>query len=641
MFKLESKYNLTDFQQKCVDQLNSGLENNERYQILKGITGTGKTLMMASIIKKQGRPTLVITQNKTLVAQLYNEFKALFPKNHVGYYVSYYDKFLPEVYKPSTNEYFSKQTKVNDQINMLRNEAINYVINYDDVIIVASVSALWGIGPEEEYQRHSYTISEGDELDTTRFQQTNYRLSQDLRPGTYCNLPNNIIEVIPANRSTVGIKLILDRTGHIKEIYEEDLNTQVLTKKYRSYTLYPATLNNYDRDSINRITEDIRNEAKSHSKYLKSIGRTEAANRIVARTEADIEMLQGCGYCAGIENYSSILQNDVGFHKVYTIFDYFQEEPLVFIDESHITLPQLRSQGSSDSARKRTLIDNGFRLPSCLESRPLTYEEFEQKYSNIIYVTATPGNFELMQTKIKNIAEQVIRPTFILEPEIKVCPKDNQIDVALDEIHKVTERGGKVFVTTFTRAQAADVTSFFNSVNIKAGYLNSEDKTLDRNTFIDRLNTDRMDVLVGVNLLREGISVPKCELVLIFDADYTGFLRSEKSLIQYIGRAARNVNGKVIMFADRMVDDIKNALAETNRRREIQRKYNEEHNITPYNAENCASKNRIDIAESLVKSSLSGKDRKEIYKKMLEAAKQYNFELASECRDYLKELGGV
>lgn len=636
MYNLESKFNLTDFQEQCVDHLIDGLIKNKRYQILKGITGTGKTLMMANIIKEQDKPILIITQNKTLVAQLYNEFKTLFPNNHVGYYVSYYDKYIPETFKESTGEYFQKQTQINEQISMLRHEAINYAINHNDTIIVSSVSALWGIGPEEEYINNSYTITENDCFDISRLLSIGYRESTDLRPGTFCKLPNDVIEIVQPNKSTVALKIFVTNTGEIKEIYEEDLKTQVLTKKYRTLTLYPAVLNNYNKNELRRITTDMRCESLKQCRYFIENDEIEKSQRIIERVNNDIEMLQSCGYCAGIENYSAILQNDVGTHKVYTIFDYFQEMPLVFIDESHITLPQLRSQGSADSSRKKTLINNGYRLPSCLESRPLTYEEFENNYENIIYVSATPGTFELSQTNIEDIVEQVIRPTYIVEPEVEVYPKDNQIDTALERIHEVINRNGKVFVTTFTKSQAADITSFFNSLNIKAGYLNSEDKTLDRNEFIDRLNSDTMDVLVGVNLLREGISVPRCELVIIFDADYTGFLRSEKSLIQYIGRAARNINGKVIMFADRMVDDIKNALSETDRRRKIQIKYNKEHGIIPYNAENAATKNRIDISESLVKSSLSKLDRKEIYKKMLKAAEDYNFELAAELRDELK-----
>lgn len=636
MYNLESKFNLTDFQEQCVDHLIDGLIKNKRYQILKGITGTGKTLMMANIIKEQDKPILIITQNKTLVAQLYNEFKTLFPNNHVGYYVSYYDKYIPETFKESTGEYFQKQTQINEQISMLRHEAINYAINHNDTIIVSSVSALWGIGPEEEYVNNSYTITENDHFHTPRLLSIGYRESTDLRPGTFCKLPNDVIEIVQPNKSTIALKIFITNTGEIKEIYEEDLKTQVLTKKYRTLTLYPAVLNNYNKNELRRITTDMRCESLKQCRYFIENDEIEKSQRIIERVDNDIEMLQSCGYCAGIENYSAILQNDVGNHKVYTIFDYFQEMPLVFIDESHITLPQLRSQGSADSSRKKTLINNGYRLPSCLESRPLTYEEFENNYENIIYVSATPGTFELSQTNIEDIVEQVIRPTYIVEPEVEVYPKDNQIDIAVERIHEVINKNGKVFVTTFTKSQAADITSFFNSLDIKAGYLNSEDKTLDRNEFIDRLNSDTMDVLVGVNLLREGISVPRCELVIIFDADYTGFLRSEKSLIQYIGRAARNINGKVIMFADRMVGDIKNALSETDRRRKIQIKYNKEHGIIPYNAENAATKNRIDISESLVKSSLSKLDRKEIYKKMLKAAEDYNFELAAELRDELK-----
>lgn len=637
MFNLKSKFKLTDFQEQCVDHLVDGLIKDKRYQILKGITGTGKTLMMANVIKEQDRPILIITQNKTLVAQLYNEFKTLFPENHVGYYVSYYDKYVPETFKESTGEYFQKQTQVNEQISMLRHEAINNAIRHNDTIIVASVSALWGIGPEEEYLNNTYTIIENDWLHTSRLESIGYRESTELRLGTFCKLPNGVVEIVQPNKSSVALKVFITKTGKIKEIYEEDLKTQVLTKKYRTLTLYPAVLNNYNKDNLGRITADMKIESLKQFKYFKEKGEMDKAQRILKRVQDDIDMMQTCGYCAGIENYSSILQNDVGNHKVYTIFDYFQETPLVFIDESHITLPQLRSQGSADSSRKRTLIDNGYRLPSCLESRPLTYEEFERNYENIIYVSATPGIFELRQTNIEDITEQVIRPTYIVEPEVEVFPKDNQIDIALERIHEVVDRGGKVFVTTFTKAQASDITAFFNSVGVRAGYLNSEDKTLDRNEFIDRLNTDRMDVLVGVNLLREGISVPKCELVVIFDADYTGFLRSEKSLIQYIGRAARNVNGKVIMFADRMVDDIKNALSETDRRRKIQIEYNKKHNIIPCNAENAASQNRINISESLVKSSLSKLDRKEIYKRMLKAAEDYDFELAAELRDELKQ----
>lgn len=636
MYNLESKFNLTDFQEQCVDHLIDGLIKNKRYQILKGITGTGKTLMMANIIKEQDKPILIITQNKTLVAQLYNEFKTLFPNNHVGYYVSYYDKYIPETFKESTGEYFQKQTQINEQISMLRHEAINYAINHNDTIIVSSVSALWGIGPEEEYVNNSYTITENDHFHTPRLLSIGYRESTDLRPGTFCKLPNDVIEIVQPNKSTIALKIFITNTGEIKEIYEEDLKTQVLTKKYRTLTLYPAVLNNYNKNELRRITTDMRCESLKQCRYFIENDEIEKSQRIIERVNNDIEMLQSCGYCAGIENYSAILQNDVGNHKVYTIFDYFQEMPLVFIDESHITLPQLRSQGSADSSRKKTLINNGYRLPSCLESRPLTYEEFENNYENIIYVSATPGTFELSQTNIEDIVEQVIRPTYIVEPEVEVYPKDNQIDIAVERIHEVINKNGKVFITTFTKSQAADITSFFNSLDIKAGYLNSEDKTLDRNEFIDRLNSDTMDVLVGVNLLREGISVPRCELVIIFDADYTGFLRSEKSLIQYIGRAARNINGKVIMFADRMVGDIKNALSETDRRRKIQIKYNKEHGIIPYNAENAATKNRIDISESLVKSSLSKLDRKEIYKKMLKAAEDYNFELAAELRDELK-----
>lgn len=642
MFELVSKHQLTDDQQRCSDFIVDGLKNNKRYQILKGATGTGKTLMMADIIRKSNKPTLIITQNKTLVGQIYQEMKALFPNNHVGYYVSYYDKFMPETYNPATDVHLDKEVRINPELDQLRHESIHNLLNYNDTIIVSSVSALWGIGEKSEYTEQKVTVAVGDDISILpgKLNRIGYKNVGNFERCSY-SLEENYIVAVPPFEHSYYFKITFGYDNCIERIESFDIRTNVKLKNYRVYTFYPTNLSTTSEETRTKACESIRLELADQMVEFKKKHRDHVAKRLEKIVNGDIEKILSWGYCPGIENYSSHLQGDLGNHYTYTILDYFPEDFNIFIDESHITLQQLRCQGASDKARKTNLVEYGFRLPSCYENAPLTYEQFERRYKNIVYVSATPGKLELEQAG-SNIVEQIIRPTGLLDPTIEVV-YNNYIDNLLEQLQSVLERKEKVLITTLTCRMAEELTHYLKGLGYRTEFLDARNKTLDRLGLINKLSSDKADILVGVNLIREGISIPNASLMVIFDADKCGFLRSDKSLIQYIGRVARNVNGHVVMYATRMVGDMERAIEATNKRREIQEVYNKEHGIIPKNAEENRNVEDVSISflEEMKKNRLTLTERKKLYAAMLEAAKETDFEKAIRYRDMLAEINAL
>jgi excinuclease ABC subunit B len=651
--KTSALYTPTGDQPLAIEQLAAGLEAGERYQTLLGATGTGKTATMAWIVEKVGKPALVIAHNKTLAAQLCNEFREFFPGNAVEYFVSYYDYYQPEAYVPQADLYIEKDSSRNDDIDRLRHAATSNLLSRRDVIIVASVSCIYGLGSPEEYEKKVIFLNVGEESDRDlvlrKLVDIQYVRNDTLLGRGRFRVKGDVLEIQPAYSETAyRISFFGDEVEAITHF--DPLTGEVLSR-LETITVFPATQYVTSKPTIDRALVEIKHELNEQVKKFDSEGRMLEAHRIRQRTEYDMEMMRELGFCNGIENYSRILDGRPAGSAPHTLLDYFPSDYVVFIDESHQTVPQIGGMYEGDRSRKQTLVDFGFRLPSALDNRPLRFDEFLEKVSQMVFVSATPGPWELRHSK--RVAEQLIRPTGIVDPEVELRPTRNQIDDLLNEIRRREEHGERVLVTTLTKKMAEDLTDYLLEAGVKARYLHSEIDTLERIQIIRDLRLGEYDVLVGVNLLREGLDLPEVSLVAILDADKEGFLRGQTALIQTIGRAARNVNGKVLMYADKYTEAIKYAIDETNRRREKQLAYNEEHGITPESIQKGVS----DIAEFLSleaphvpKRSRRGKkvegmDRGELEKlvitleeEMFAAAEELRFEYAAKLRDEIKEL---
>ena len=649
-FKVISDYKLMGDQPQAVEKLSNGILSGKKSQTLMGVTGSGKTFTMAKIIEKVQKPTLVISHNKTLAAQLHGEFKEFFPENAVEYFVSYYDYYQPEAYVPSTDTYIEKDSQINDEIDKLRHSATAALAERRDVIIVASVSCIYGLGSPFDYENQMLSLRPGMEKGRNdiirKLVDIQYnRNDLSFERGTF-RVRGDIIDIYPAgSESAVRVELFGDEIESIKEINPV---TGEITGKRDHIAIFPASHYVTSPENMERALKTIDEELEERVQWFKDRGKLLEAQRIEQRTRYDLEMLREVGTCKGIENYSRHLNALPAGTRPYTLIDYFPDDFLIMIDESHVMLPQLRAMYEGDRSRKSSLVDYGFRLPSALDNRPLKFDEFNGLVNQIMFVSATPSPYEKEQSGGVD-AEQVIRPTGLLDPPIEVVPTEGQIDHLIGEIKKVTDRGEKVFVTTLTKKMAESLTDYLKGVNIKVRYLHSEVETLERLEILRDLRMGVFDVLVGINLLREGLDIPEVSLVAILDADKEGFLRTETSLIQTIGRAARNVNGKVIMYADKISKAMKAAIEETDRRRTIQKKYNEEHGITP----KSVSKSIRSVIEathaSEDESSYMGKSPSELTKKelmeyikklegeMKQAAKDLQFERAAQLRDQIFE----
>ncbi len=647
-FNLVSKFKPNGDQPEAIKELVDGINANKKYQVLLGATGTGKTYTIANVIKETNRPTLVLAHNKTLAGQLYSELKELFPDNRVEYFVSYYDYYQPEAYVPSTDTYIEKDSSINDEIDELRHAATSALISRRDVIVVASVSCIYGIGEVEEYKNKMLTLSVGETIDRneilTKLVEMLYeRNNLDFKRGTF-RVRGDIIEIIPANHNTVGYRIELF-DNEIDRISEIDTLTGAITNNLKNVSIFPASHFVVSDEKLKEAIERIKTELKERLEELKSQNKLLAAERLEQRTNYDLEMLEETGFCSGIENYSAPLAGRKKGETPTTLMDFFPEDYLLVVDESHVTLPQVRGMYNGDRSRKQNLVDYGFRLPSALDNRPLKYAEFESKINQAIFVSATPGDIELGYTNNKYI-EQIIRPTGLLDPTIEVRKSEGQIDDLVGEIKSRIESNERTLVTTLTIRMAEELTHYLKELDIKVAYLHSEIKTLERMRIIHDLRTGKYDVLVGINLLREGLDIPEVSLIAILDADKEGFLRSTRSLIQTIGRCARNVNGHVIMYGDRITDSMNEAISETNRRRSIQEKYNKENNIIPQTIKKeirDVISNTANIEENKKKSKKISKAEKEkimatIEQEMREAARTLDFERAMELRDILFEM---
>ena len=646
MFKIHSGYEPMGDQPKAIEELVEGLEKGKKEQVLLGATGTGKTFTIANVIQKVNKPTLVLAHNKTLAGQLYSELKELFPENRVEYFVSYYDYYQPEAYVPSTDTYIEKDSSINDEIDELRHAAVSALISRRDVIVVASVSCIYGIGEVDEYKNKMLTLSVGENISRNTVleklvEMLYERNDYDFKRGTF-RVHGDIIEIIPAGQRATGYRIeFFDE--EIDRISEIDVLTGAIVGNVKNVSLFPASLFVVGDEKLKLAIERIKKELAERLKELKDNNKLLAAERLEQRTNYDLEMLEETGFCSGIENYSAPMSGRLPGETPTTLMDFFPDDYLLVVDESHVTLPQVRGMYNGDRARKLNLVEYGFRLPSALDNRPLKYEEFESKINQVIYVSATPGDYELDHTN-HQFVEQIIRPTGLLDPSIEVRKTEGQIDDLVGEINKRIEQNERVLITTLTIRMAEELTNYLKELDIKVAYLHSEVKTLERMQIIHDIRTGKYDVLVGINLLREGLDIPEVSLIAILDADKEGFLRSTRSLIQTIGRCARNANGHVILYGDHITDSMKEAMEETNRRREIQEKYNEEHHITP--------KTIIKEIREVISNTDLGKDdkpkkmsKKEIEKNMAlieqemrEAAKNLDFERAMELRDILFEM---
>ena len=647
MFNLVSKYKPSGDQPEAIKSLVDGIKKGKKNQVLLGATGTGKTFTMANVIKEINKPTLVLAHNKTLAGQLYAEFKELFPNNHVEYFVSYYDYYQPEAYVPSSNTYIEKDSSVNDEIDELRHSATSSLINYDDVIVVASVSCIYGIGEKEEYEKNMLVLSVGDVIDrriilNKLIDMTYERNELDFHRGTFRS-KGDTIDIIPVNEKSHGIRIYLF-DDEIEKISLFDPLTGALIENKKTVVISPASHFVTGSEKLEEAIRRIKKELEERLKYFKDNGKLIEEQRLRERTNYDIEMLKETGFCTGIENYSRHLALRGEGETPCCLLDFFPKDFVMFIDESHVTLPQVRAMYNGDRMRKQTLVDYGFRLPSALDNRPLRFEEFEDRINQVVYVSATPGDYELEKAN-NEVVEQIIRPTGLLDPTIEVKPSLNQIDDIVDEIKKRIELNERVLITTLTIRMSEELTNYLKELNIKVAYLHSEVKTLDRLKIIKDLREGTYDVIVGINLLREGLDIPEVSLICILDADKQGFLRSTRSLIQTIGRAARNSKGHVIMYADEISESMNEAIKETERRRSIQDKYNKDHNIIPKTIEKPISEvisNKV--VEKIEKQKVSKNDLKnaisEIEAEMKKAAANMDFERAMELRDILFELKG-
>ena len=643
MFDLVSKYKPSGDQPSAIEKLVKGINEGKKEQVLLGATGTGKTFTIANVIKEVNKPTLVLAHNKTLAGQLYSELKELFPNNHVCYFISYYDYYQPEAYVPSTDTYIEKDSSINDEIDEMRHYATSCLISYKDVIVVSSVSCIYGIGEVEEYKNKMLTLAVGEEIDRNSvllklvdmlYERNDY----DFKRGTF-RVRGDVLEIIPASERTSGIRIEFfgDEVDRISEI---DTLTGAIIKNKKSVTIFPASHFVTSEEKLKEAIKRIKEELKERVEVLKSENKLLECQRIEQRTNYDIEMLEETGFCSGVENYSRHLALREAGSTPTTLMDFFGDDYLLVVDESHVTLPQVRGMYNGDRARKMNLVEYGFRLPSALDNRPLKFEEFTKKIKQAIYVSATPGDYELERTHGEYV-EQIIRPTGLLDPIIEVRPTNGQIDDLIGEIRDRISKDERTLITTLTIKMSEELTNYLKSLDIKVAYLHSEVKSLERMNIIRDLRLGKYDCIVGINLLREGIDIPEVSLIAILDADKEGFLRSSRSLIQTVGRCARNANGKCIMYADKITDSMKIAIDETARRRKIQEEYNKVHNIVP----TTIVKKITDTISNTDDSPKELKIKKEatpsievLEKEMKEAAKNLDFERAMELRDIIFEL---
>ena len=647
MFELVSKYQPSGDQPEAIKELVEGIEEGKKEQVLLGATGTGKTFTIANVIAKTNNPTLVLAHNKTLAGQLYSELKEFFPHNHVEYFVSYYDYYQPEAYVPSSDTYIEKDSSINDEIDELRHGATSSLINNRDVIVVASVSCIYGIGDKEDYVNSMLILSVGQKISRSEIlnrliDMTYERNDLDFHRGTF-RVHGDTIDIILASEKSHGIKIELFG-DEVDRICIFDPLTGVLEKQVKNISIFPATHFVTSKEKLQEAIRRIQEELEKQLKYFKDNNKLLEEQRLRERVNYDIEMLKETGFCNGVENYSRHLALRGEGETPSTLMDFFPDDFLLVVDESHVTLPQVRGMYNGDRMRKQTLVDYGFRLPSALDNRPLKYDEFEKKINQVIYVSATPGDYELLHTHNQYV-EQIIRPTGLLDPEIEVRPTEGQVDDIISEINIRKNKNERVLITTLTIRMAEELTNYLKEVGIKVAYLHSEVKTLDRLKIIHDLRCGKYDCVVGINLLREGIDIPEVSLICIMDADKQGFLRSTRSLIQTVGRAARNASGHVIMYADTISQAMDETIKETNRRRHIQEEYNKEHHITP----KTIIKEIREVVSNEIKDN-SGKEKTKMSKKdkdslmqsietqMNEAAKNLDFERAMELRDILFEM---
>lgn len=648
MFRLKSSYQPRGDQPQAIEKLVEGVQKGERNQVLLGVTGSGKTFTMANIIERLQRPTLVIAHNKTLAAQLAGEFREFFPDSAVGYFVSYYDYYQPEAYIPSTDTFIEKDASINQEIDRMRHSATSWLSERRDVIIVASVSCIYGMGDPEEYRGLSVSLREGqiidrDELLRRLIDIQFTRNDFDFERGTF-RVRGEIVEIIPAAEFEKALRVEFFG-DEIERISEVDTTTGAALRHLSHVILYPASHYVTSREKMDACLENIERDLNEQVEALRTGDRLVEAQRLEQRTRYDIEMMREIGYCSGIENYSRYFDGRRPGDAPFTLLDYFPKDFLVFIDESHVTVPQIRAMYNGDYARKSALVDYGFRLTSAFDNRPLKFFEFEERVGQTIYVSATPGPYEL--SRAENVVEQIIRPTGLLDPEVIVRPAEGQVDDLLGEVRRVAESGGRALVTTLTKRMAESLTNYLREMNVRVEYLHSDVETLERIRLLRSLRLGEYDVLVGINLLREGLDLPEVKLVAILDADKEGFLRSETSLVQTIGRAARNVDGRVIMYADTITDSMFRAISETNRRRALQQAFNEEHGIHPETVR-AAVKELMSVARDVdADGGSQGMDDEEkrmaierLEERMLAAAADLDFETAAKLRDQMLALRG-